>query len=225
MNYQIRDYLLRQSPLKKSKQILILTNLIPLFGVIFWEWSLFGIMVLYWFENVIIGIFNLLKMYRAEMIVDPKRLSRKKIYSEEQTGVSRWTLMIFFFFHYSLFTIVHGSFVFIIFGPSDLDLFSFAAGVIPLLISHIVSYRTNYIGHEEYRKIPVASLFSRPYARITALHVSILAGGFMIQFFHGMTVLSLVILILFKIAMDINTHANEHRNYMPVAPQAPPSTA
>jgi hypothetical protein len=45
---------------------LLVTNAIPLIGVIFWGWSLFAILLLYWIENGIVGAINVLKIARAE---------------------------------------------------------------------------------------------------------------------------------------------------------------
>lgn len=216
MKFRLIKYFSGKTTLENSARALTIANLIPLFGVVFFRWSLFGIMFLYWFENIVIGIFNLLKMRRAEMVADPSALSKNETYTDEQLSAFRLVFMIFFFCHYGLFTVVHGTFVFIIFGPSDLNLLSFAMGIIPLLISHAISYRTNFIGHEEYRKIPVATLFVSPYARITALHLSMLAGGFMVQTL-GTPILALAILIIFKITMDISAHRNEHWRHIPPA--------
>ena len=41
---------------------LITVNLFPVFGVLFWEWDVFPIMLVYWSENVIIGFYNVLRM-------------------------------------------------------------------------------------------------------------------------------------------------------------------
>jgi hypothetical protein len=41
---------------------LIVANLIPLAGVLFFGWSLFETMVVYWLENGVIGFFNLFKI-------------------------------------------------------------------------------------------------------------------------------------------------------------------
>ena len=49
-------------PLPITVLFLIAVNLIPLFGVLFFGWSLFSIMFLYWIENGIIGFFNILKI-------------------------------------------------------------------------------------------------------------------------------------------------------------------
>jgi uncharacterized protein DUF6498 len=45
---------------------LIAVNLIPLFGVLFFGWSLFSIKFLYWIENGIIGFFNIPKIALGE---------------------------------------------------------------------------------------------------------------------------------------------------------------
>ncbi len=47
---------------RSSAVVLIIANLLPLVGVLFWEWSAFEIILLYWTENVIIGAINVLKM-------------------------------------------------------------------------------------------------------------------------------------------------------------------
>jgi Family of unknown function (DUF6498) len=44
---------------------LVAVNLIPLFGVLFLGWGLFAIMVLYWLENGIVGLFDLPKIALA----------------------------------------------------------------------------------------------------------------------------------------------------------------
>jgi hypothetical protein len=37
-------------------------NLIPVIGVAFWDWNAGVLLLLYWFENVAIGVFNALRM-------------------------------------------------------------------------------------------------------------------------------------------------------------------
>lgn len=41
---------------------LLLANAVPLAGVFVWRWEVFPLLLLFWFENVIIGVFNALKM-------------------------------------------------------------------------------------------------------------------------------------------------------------------
>ena len=45
---------------------LIVANAIPLFGVLFLGWNVWTILIVYWLENGIVGVFNVLKMLRAE---------------------------------------------------------------------------------------------------------------------------------------------------------------
>ena len=44
---------------------LVLANLVPLAGVLLWEWSVSSVVILYWFENVVIGVVNVLRMTMA----------------------------------------------------------------------------------------------------------------------------------------------------------------
>jgi TM2 domain-containing membrane protein YozV len=44
---------------------LIATNLIPLYGVLVFGWAVFPIMVLFWLENVVIGVLNILRILLA----------------------------------------------------------------------------------------------------------------------------------------------------------------
>ena len=47
---------------RPSAKVLILMNLLPLFGVVFLGWSIFNIVLLYWVENLVLGLINILKM-------------------------------------------------------------------------------------------------------------------------------------------------------------------
>jgi hypothetical protein len=44
---------------------LLVNNLIPLFGVLYLDWELYSIILIYWLENAVIGIFNVPKMASA----------------------------------------------------------------------------------------------------------------------------------------------------------------
>ena len=41
-----------------SNEAIVLSNLIPLWGVLFRGWDVFAIMLLFWLENLVIGVFN-----------------------------------------------------------------------------------------------------------------------------------------------------------------------
>ncbi|MES1203719.1 MAG: DUF6498-containing protein, partial [Pseudomonadota bacterium] len=49
----------------------VLVNAIPVFGVLFGGWSAFALMLLYWLENVIIGVFNVARMIASGVAQGP----------------------------------------------------------------------------------------------------------------------------------------------------------
>ena len=44
---------------------LIVANAIPLFGVLFLGWNVWTILTIYWLENGVVGVLNVLKMAKA----------------------------------------------------------------------------------------------------------------------------------------------------------------
>lgn len=87
---------------------LLVANAIPLIGVLFLGWNVWNILVVYWLENGIVGIFNVMKMARAEL---PGRADGLTINGRPVTGSVKGALIPFFVIHYGLFWFVHGIFV------------------------------------------------------------------------------------------------------------------
>lgn len=48
---------------KLSLIALLLANVLPIIGVVYWSWNLTVIMVLFWLENLIIGVYAILKIF------------------------------------------------------------------------------------------------------------------------------------------------------------------
>jgi Family of unknown function (DUF6498) len=89
-------------PSSLSVALLIAVNLIPLFGVMFLGWDLFPIMILYWLENGIIGLFNLPKIALASAPVGglPYSVPGGPAGANPLPGLlGRGFLMVFFAFH------------------------------------------------------------------------------------------------------------------------------
>jgi Family of unknown function (DUF6498) len=210
-------------PSSLSVGLLIAVNLIPLVGVMFLGWGLFLIMVLYWLENGIIGLFNLPKIALASAPVgalpDGPILAR----TNALPGLpGRGFFMIFFAFHYGMFWVVHGIFVFALFrgsgspfsrtgNPLAVELpgwWTLAAA--SLFLSHGVSFVTNFLGKREYLAVSPQQQMGEPYSRVVVLHVTILAGGFLVEIL-GTPVAALVLLVVLKTAIDVRAHLKEHR--------------
>jgi hypothetical protein len=188
---------------------LILFNLIPLVGVLFLGWNLSSIMILYWFENVIIGFFNALKMTKAEGTTPKTKLysGRKPVTIAQKSGS-----ILFFIVHFGMFTFGHGVFVFVLFAR-DLPAFStLLPAALCLFVSHGISYAYNFIRNEEYKRVAFQDLFFQPYKRILIMHITIVIGAF-IAFHFEQPTLFLVLLIFLKIVVDIFSHEKEHTKF------------
>jgi hypothetical protein len=174
---------------------LVLANIVPLFGVIFFSWDITTIIYLYWFENIVIGVFNVLKMIRAK----GKDGNSKKS--------SKLFLVPFFMFHFGFFTLIHGVFVTFMFGsPSIFPIFA----ILVLIFSHGISYIKNYLGAKEYTRLNADTLFWQPYKRIFVIHFVIVFGG-VLSLDHGSPFGALMTLITLKTILDLTAHTIEHK--------------
>lgn len=219
-----------------SAILLVLVNAIPLIGVAFWDWSLMLILVLYWLESGIVGALNVFKIARARggehqpaVSVDGNRLTIRM--AGMSSGMARGALIGFFVIHYGIFWVVHGVFVFLLplfagltrtpdpsapglglgpmdFGPLPFDglFLSFAL----LAASHVVSFFTNYLGRGEYLRVTPQGQMMSVYGRVVVLHVTIIAGAFVVGIF-GTPFAALVLLVGLKTAIDLVLHLREHR--------------
>ncbi len=204
---------------------LVAANLVPLAGVAFWGWKVADVVLLYWLENVVIGLMNALRIACA----DPQHLVSSRYggtgLKPGELPIAKLALIGFFFVHYGAFCAVHGTVLAEIFpvrGPDGARLGIGAvlaemlrepavlASVLMLLGSHLVSFRVNYIGREEYRHADVARLMLQPYRRILVVHLFILFGGFVLAAWSVPTA-GIAVFIAIKTAIDFNMHLRERR--------------
>ncbi len=182
---------------RQSMLVVILTNLIPVFGVLFYDWRVFTIVFLYWLENIIIGVFNIAKMITC---------------SFHKKSLKDLLVIPFFTIHYGIFVGVHGVFVFALFHegpdhhPYEGFLSEFTFGIVvalsSLAIEHAYLFYTTFVRTGLYKRVNAAGLMLFPYPRIVVLHVAIIFGGFLIMTF-GIQSLVLVLLIPLKILVDL----------------------
>jgi hypothetical protein len=197
-----------------SIYFLILANLVPILGIIFFGWSLLSILALYWTESVIIGFFNVLKMLSCKSLISKKQKIEN---SHKYADYSKLFLIPFFIVHYGLFTIVHGVFILVISmissGTGSFNLFLLFSSVplasLSLFISHGISFFQNYIGKKEYENVSIVQLLFAPYKRVVIMHLVILLGMFVILI-TGAPVYVAILFVALKIFVDILTHNKEH---------------
>jgi hypothetical protein len=111
----------RRTAASRSAIALVLANLIPLVGVLFFGWSLLTILVLYWVENGIVGFWNVPKIAMAQgswvqappgaPATAPRFIGPQA--ATQLAAIPRVGLSIFFLFHYGVFWLGHGLFVFL----------------------------------------------------------------------------------------------------------------
>ena len=188
--------------------VLLLANLVPLIGVLVWDWSVINVLLIFWAENLIIGAFNLAKMFLAGL-------------RHRQTIPLRGTLflMMFFAVHYGMFTLVHGVALRAIFldGPgvplfesvqANFQLMEQAGlwwACAALVISHGFSFFSNFVRLNGEAPLSTRALMMAPYSRVMVLHACVVLGAFLVELLET-PVAGLVVLIVMKIGMDIRAH-------------------
>ena len=183
---------------------LIVANLVPLVGVLFFDWSLFTIMFVFWMESAVIGCFNVLKLVIVANILS--------------------IIMVpFFVVHYGAFMSGHLVFIFALFSPDErsfsgllppLDLLTSQVmnvwpAFLAVSLSHGISFFYNFIGKKEFRRSTPEKQMMAPYGRIILMHLTIIFGGWLILAL-GAPILALVFLIVLKIVSDVRAHGKEH---------------
>lgn len=193
---------------------LIAANLLPLYGVLVLDWPVFPMMVLFWLENIVIGLLNILRILLARP-ADSTKFFRK------------YFLALFFTVHYGLFTAIHGLIVFSMFGGKPykalmaglwtmdaarfaITEFSLWPGIAALAASHLFSFFWNYLGQREFQKARPEALMHTPYSRVVMLQITIIFGGALVQLFNS-PLWALLVLIGLKIGVDLRAHLMEHR--------------
>ncbi len=212
----------RRFPLVSSAA-LIAANLVPVGYVLFQGWGVYYVLVLFWLENVAIGVFNVLRMMVCANGLPFEKPTRELVKDEKDVPkvhlIQKCIVIPFFALHYGIFTFVHGKFVIVMGGDLlashtgqavELEYADLTTPILALIGSHIVSFVANYIFNGEYRRTNLAVLMVRPYGRVVALHVTIILGAALVVL-TGQHVVALVILLGFKISMDLDAHVRERK--------------
>jgi hypothetical protein len=206
---------------------LVAANLIPFWGVLFWGWDAFNIVLLYWSENIVVGFYNILKMAFVKVSHPAEHL--RKLF-----------MIPFFSVHYGGFCAGHGIFVLTLFKKGDssfmnnttwpcffvflqmlLNVIKHAYSIMSLemryamgalFLSHGISFVHNYLIKGEYAKVELNKLMGSPYPRVAVMHVAIIFGGFLTMAL-GSPVGILIILVGLKTSLDVIFHMRQHKKH------------
>ncbi|MGY6496661.1 MAG: DUF6498-containing protein [Microcella sp.] len=185
------------APTRLAPRILTVAiyTLLPIAGVLFFGWDWREVIILYWLENVALGVAMVIRMLRtiSDPGVEPITVNGHSI-SPGPIAVIGMT--IFFCFHYGLFTLVHGVFVFSIaagafsMGPtnnpstlSGPDALSLATidwlGVfLVFAVGGLIQLAMAAFGPLGPKR--GGALMMSAYPRIIVLHLTIIGGAFLI---------------------------------------------
>lgn len=177
-------------------------NAPTIIGVTFLGWSIPEILMIFWLENIIAGIFCYLKMWRVKKFLKNEKMSASiqdeppqaklgQKSSKANSGVSsetsvesaidtaentidKWKT------NYGAFTIGHGVFVILIaglfWGFNYQNIQSLGAAVLWLLIDYAVAFKLGFLDKKMYQKVTVEILASLSQIRLGILHLSLIFG-------------------------------------------------
>jgi hypothetical protein len=190
--------------------ILIVSNLVPLAGILWWGWDVFVLLCLYWLETAVIGFWTILRV--AALSQAPGKATGRGI-------AGALALSGFFTVHAGIFMTVHMAFLYILFAGAwagrihdagdFIRLMVIGSGLwIPLLAlfagqgALFVNDAVNRFAFG--RALPdtdAAGIVGGFYKRIVLMHVAILGGAFIVQAIGNIA--PLIVLVLLKTALEI----------------------
>ena len=186
-----------------------LAAVIVAYGVLVLNWSVFVVIALFWFENVIIGIFNV-----AKMLISGARSG----YTASM--IAALALSAFFIVHYGMFTAVHGVFVVGLFGEAELgrsvnglfaplvrmigylltDRDGWLAAVLITVLHGAAFFR--WLGTAGSQVAALPALMFAPYGRIVILHITIIVSGVLVLALKA-PVAGALLLVALKLVFDL----------------------
>jgi len=197
-----------------SIAVLVAANLLPLGGVLLWDWDIFLLLLLFWCENVVIGVFGIARL----IVANKTENTREGLF-----------LPLFFLVHYGGFMFGHFMVLFAMYSShvedagqlaEPADYYSMVienlnwVAVVALFISHGWSFIENFMGNREHENLRPGSAMALPYRRMIITHVALLVGGFFL-IEQGQPLVGLVLLLVLKVALDVTFHRREHRRLAP----------
>ncbi|HUR65050.1 MAG TPA: DUF6498-containing protein, partial [Chitinophagaceae bacterium] len=191
--------------------LIILSNLIPVFGVWFLGWSAVEVFTVYALETVIIGILMILKLLIATLV-----RKNDTWYNEgTKSQVSGLFFIFFFVLHFGLFTLVQTSIFSQVSGitPPGKGMFHFffhwweyinedmAWMLGAFIVSYLLRDMLPFLQKKEYKTVPMMILMFQPYGRILIQQFTVILGSMFLTFKLG--VIFILVFALIKIFVEV----------------------
>lgn len=199
----------------RSLIVLILANLVPIIGVLFFGWSLFEVIYLYWLESAVIGLYGIPKMLLAKG-------------DSEQRERFKQTMGWFGFYAAFLGAEIFGLTA-LFGGPGETPLpggvikdehfaiFWRHRDIIPAAlavfgVSHGVSFVQNFIRKKEFLHTTRETQARAPFNRILFLHF-VLGIGTALTIELRSAFYMLLLFVVLKTIIDVFVHLREHGRF------------
>lgn len=202
----------------------IAVDFVPVFLVLFFGWGAAPLVLLYWAENVIIGVVTFFRIIASSFM------------SLGKAGVFLGLfLAAFFSVHYGMFCFGHGIFLFSFIdmpggnigigppGPGPLMrmleaiVMAYPGALLAMglifIFQAIAAVLDYWPGRRASHATPQEEMFS-PYGRIIVLHVGVFAGAFALMAM-GDPAVGVLVLILLRMAFSVLGRAWRDRNRVP----------
>jgi hypothetical protein len=152
--------------------ISVTMNVLTLVGVIAWRWPAGNVYLLFWLENVIIGVISLAR------IVSARGPATIKVNDRPVRGTQLGYGM-FFALHYGIFCLVHGVFTVIVALRLGIEPTFFWLGfpVIVIAVRYLVELLATWFGRGGLRNVvSPQQAMTQPYPRVIVLHLAVLVA-------------------------------------------------
>ncbi len=167
------------------------------------------VVMAYFLESIIIGIFNVLKMARCIQYTN----------KQEGGGLGNYSILIFFIFHYGFFIAIQSIFAFSFFEIEGstfftdgfallknykalLDLEGMWLLIASIIFTNLLAFIMNFLAEKRYEHFTANELMSKPYLRIFVQQFVVILSGFFLVFLKAGMVAA-VILIAFRLVLDL----------------------
>jgi hypothetical protein len=202
--------------LTAGEWLLIIVNLIPLYGVWFEGWNASQVFLVYCLETVIIGIVNVLKMACVTIFVRQKDVWENGGSTTMQSG---WFFIFFFIIHYGFFVFVQTQIFFAVSGlipnGSLLANYSKITELLgdngKLLLVIFITYYTlqnvfDFFLSGKYKTISMGRLMFEPYMRIFVQQIVVILGSIFLSFGAGKVFVLIFVIakIFFELFVNFN---------------------
>ena len=196
--------LYRQEGVAESMLPLLAANLLIIVIAVAAGWRAADVLWIYWGQSVVIGVFNVVRMWNLRRFSTDGLKQNNKPVPETEAG--KRGAAIFFFFHYGFFHLIYALFLGSMTNGEGSPFEPMVLLCIGLFVlTHGYSWlRTREA--DEAGKPNLGAVMFLPYARILPMHFTIIFGGLLM----GNSTLLLILFLLLKTAADCLMHLVEH---------------